>query len=329
MPPSPDGNEPLHVAIAGAGIAGLAAAVALSRHPRIDIQLYDKATALREIGASIALGPNGLRTLEKLGVGNALDDDVAFRGPSGLPMIYRLTRDRHWKTNEIISFDEFKNVPDRRHQTARFARAHLHQSLLQHVSPERIHLGKKIVAVEERGAGVILKFADGTEAVADLLVGADGINSWGPTGSVFASRLGKGQFTTVSSVQLDPEDPKNKDIVESSRWDDLGDINHVRELHKDWHPVIQDLFARTPAVRVYPNLAITAPLPSYTFLRGRVALIGDAAHPHGGAFATGGSLAIDDAYALSLALFSLFPVGSGRARPSPEELARATAVVLY
>ncbi|GME34862.1 salicylate hydroxylase [Neofusicoccum parvum] len=326
MPPSPDGNETLHVAIAGAGIAGLAAAVALSRHPRIDIQLYDKATALREIGASIALGPNGLRTLEKLGVGNALDDDVAFRGPSGLPMIYRLTRDRHWKTNEIISFDEFKNVPDRRHQTARFARAHLHQSLLQHVSPERIHLGKKIVAVEERGAGVILKFADGTEAVADLLVGADGINSWGPTGSVFASRLGKGQFTTVSSVQLDPEDPKNKAIVESSRWDDLGDINHVRELHKDWHPVIRDLFARTPAVRVYPNLAITAPLPSYTFLRGRVALIGDAAHPHGGAFATGGSLAIDDAYALSLALFSLFPVGSGRARPSPEELARATAV---
>lgn len=363
MPPSPDGNETLHVAIAGAGIAGLAAAVALSRHPRIDIQLYDKATALREIGASIALGPNGLRTLEKLGVGNALDDDVAFRGPSGLPMIYR-----HWKTNEIISFDEFKNVPDRRHQTARFARAHLHQSLLQHVSPERIHLGKKIVAVEERGAGVILKFADGTEAVADLLVGADGINSgvrkffvpeqklgwtttvayravfdaslvegtpdlpddsthwWGPTGSVFASRLGKSQFTTVSSVQLDPEDPKNKAIVESSRWDDLGDINHVRELHKDWHPVIRDLFARTPAVRVYPNLAITAPLPSYTFLRGRVALIGDAAHPHGGAFATGGSLAIDDAYALSLALFSLFPVESGRARPSPEELARATAV---
>lgn len=89
MPPSPDGNETLHVAIAGAGIAGLAAAVALSRHPRTDIQLYDKATALREIGASIALGPNGLRTLEKLGVGNALDDDVAFRGPSGLPMIYR------------------------------------------------------------------------------------------------------------------------------------------------------------------------------------------------------------------------------------------------
>lgn len=90
MAPPPDNKEPLlRVAIAGAGIAGLAAAVALSRDPRVDVQLFDKASALREIGASIALGPNGLRTLDKLGVGNALDDEVAFRGPSGLPMIYR------------------------------------------------------------------------------------------------------------------------------------------------------------------------------------------------------------------------------------------------
>ncbi|KAL1619243.1 hypothetical protein SLS54_006835 [Diplodia seriata] len=164
-------DKKLHVAIAGAGIAGLTAAIALKKRlggDRVDVQLYDKASALREIGASIALGPNGLRSLERLGVGNALDDDVAFRGPSGLPMIYR-----HWKTNEIVSFDEFVNVPERRHQTARFARAHLHQSLLQHVDPARIHLGKKIVAVVEEEAGnkdapLVLKFADGSEAKADL-----------------------------------------------------------------------------------------------------------------------------------------------------------------
>ncbi|OMP86078.1 Salicylate hydroxylase [Diplodia seriata] len=85
-------DKKLHVAIAGAGIAGLTAAIALKKRlggDRVDVQLYDKASALREIGASIALGPNGLRSLERLGVGNALDDDVAFRGPSGLPMIYR------------------------------------------------------------------------------------------------------------------------------------------------------------------------------------------------------------------------------------------------
>ena len=79
----------LTVAIIGGGIAGLAAAIGLKGHPGIDVQIYEQSAELREIGASIALGPNGMRTLERLGVNNALDDDVAFRNKSGFPMIYR------------------------------------------------------------------------------------------------------------------------------------------------------------------------------------------------------------------------------------------------
>jgi salicylate hydroxylase len=79
----------LHVAIIGAGIAGLAAAIALKDHPAVDVQIYERAAELREIGASIALGPNGMRTLDRLGVTNALDDLVAFRNKSRFPMIYR------------------------------------------------------------------------------------------------------------------------------------------------------------------------------------------------------------------------------------------------
>ena len=80
---------PLQVAINGCGIAGLTAAIALRKHPNISVVLYEKATELKEIGASIALGPNGLRTLQKLGLDNAISDEVAFRGPSNIPMIYR------------------------------------------------------------------------------------------------------------------------------------------------------------------------------------------------------------------------------------------------
>lgn len=80
----------LQIAIIGAGIAGLSAAIALKSHPGVDIQIYEQAEELREIGASIALGPNGLRTLDRLGVTNALDDSIAFRNKSGHPMIYRL-----------------------------------------------------------------------------------------------------------------------------------------------------------------------------------------------------------------------------------------------
>lgn len=79
----------LQVAIIGAGIAGLGAAIALKDHPNVDVQIYEQAEQLREIGASIALGPNGMRTLERLGVSNALDESVAFRNKSGHPMIYR------------------------------------------------------------------------------------------------------------------------------------------------------------------------------------------------------------------------------------------------
>jgi salicylate hydroxylase len=79
----------LRVAIVGAGIAGLGAAIALEQHGSIDVQIYEREERLQEIGASIALGPNGMRKLDKLGVREALDDDVAFRNPSGFPMVYR------------------------------------------------------------------------------------------------------------------------------------------------------------------------------------------------------------------------------------------------
>lgn len=82
-------SKTLQIAIIGAGIAGLGAAIALKHHPGIDVQLYERTAELREIGASIALGPNGMKTLDRLGVHNALDDDVAFRNESGYPMIYR------------------------------------------------------------------------------------------------------------------------------------------------------------------------------------------------------------------------------------------------
>jgi salicylate hydroxylase len=81
----------LRIAIAGAGIAGLTAAIALQKHPGIDVQLYERASKLEEIGASIALGPNGMKTLDRLGVENALSDEIAFKNlQTRQPHIYRL-----------------------------------------------------------------------------------------------------------------------------------------------------------------------------------------------------------------------------------------------
>lgn len=77
----------------------------------------------------------------------------------------------------------------------------------------------------------------------------------------------------------------------------------------------------TPNIRYYPNYFCGSSLPTWIF-EDRVTLIGDAAHAHGGAFATGGSLAIDDAYALYLSIMSVFPATATQ-KPSPQEILKA------
>ncbi|KAJ5924589.1 hypothetical protein N7466_008776 [Penicillium verhagenii] len=338
--------EKFRVIIAGAGIAGLATAISLKRIssiPNLDVQLYEQAPELLEIGASIALSPNvrlleGMRTLEKLGVTNALSDEVGFRGPSGIPQIFR-----HWKTDQVISVDTHTNVPNPQHHTTRFHRGHLHAALLEHVSRDSIHLGKKIIHAEVGQDGVLLQFEDGSLASGDILIGADGLKSkvrqsfipdyklrfsgkifmrstfdaslvekipnlpadslhwWGPQDNFFASRLGKGQYTTVGAYS----DPRSSEELERSvDWDQKGDVGFLRERYKvsdqqNWNPLIQALTEATPYTNLYPNFAGDS-LKSWIF-GSRVTLVGDAAHAHGGAFAAGGSLALDDAFALGLA----------------------------
>lgn len=179
--PSPPPAKPFRVAIIGAGIAGLTAAISLhhffSDPGTIQVTIYEQATQLREIGASIGLNPSGLRILDKLGVDY---EPVAFRQLSGRPMIYR-----HWETNTEIGNDVVKGEVEDRHRMARFHRAHLQGALLQAL-PEgvELRLGMRVerVDVGEGGgntgvAPVTALFEDGHVCEADLLIGADGIHS--------------------------------------------------------------------------------------------------------------------------------------------------------
>ncbi|KAL4987897.1 hypothetical protein BDW68DRAFT_177376 [Aspergillus falconensis] len=277
-------TRPFRVLIAGAGIAGLATAISLSRFAGIanlDVQLYEQTPELQllEIGASIALSPDvqfpsticlvmsvelnkyieqGIRTLEKLGVYNAFTDEVGFRGPRGIPQI-----SRHWKTSQVMSADTHRNVPEPRHHTTRFHRGDLQAALLEHVPRESIHLGKKLLHADASENGVILYFEGGTILIgtdglkksdsplsrpissasrasvfmrstfdASLVVGKipelpeDSMHWWGPEDNFFASRLGKGQYTTVGAYS----DSRPPDEVErTAAWDAKGDLNFLRE----------------------------------------------------------------------------------------------------
>ncbi|KUJ21233.1 salicylate 1-monooxygenase [Mollisia scopiformis] len=355
-------TTPLQVAIVGTGIAGLTAAIALRQHPNINVVLYEKATELKEIGASITLGPNGLRTLERLGLQDCITDQVAYRGPNPISRIYR-----HWKTNEIIGEDFYENVSEPLHYTARFHRGHLQQALLKHIPRDTIHLKKKLVSVTVHPVdGVQMTFQDGTTATTDLLIGADGIASgvrksfapdfklewsghtafrgifpaslvapiagvpldsthwWGPDTNFFATRLARDLFTVQGGIYADPNDPVAiAKFRDGGRWDREADVELLREKYVDWNPVVQNLANTCPDIRYYPNYFCGSSLPTWIFGLGRVTLIGDAAHAHGGAFATGGSLAIDDAYALYLAILEVYPVTETGRRLGREGVERA------
>lgn len=92
-------------------------------------------------------------------------------------------------------------------------------------------------------------------------------------------------------------------------------------MQQDWNPVVKSLVDVTPSIRYFPTFACATSLRTWVF-GARATLIGDAAHAHGGAFATGGSLAIDDAYAFYLSLLSVFPV-TATEKPSPAEIQKA------
>lgn len=94
--------------------------------------------------------------------------------------------------------DTFDNVPDRRHQTARFHRGHIHAALAKHVPREWIHLNKKISRAESNNDGVVLHFEDGSSAYGDILIGADGIRS---VSYYVESTLGCKMLTSVPASQ--------------------------------------------------------------------------------------------------------------------------------
>jgi salicylate hydroxylase len=193
---------------------------------------------------------------------------------------------------------------------------------------------------------LVITFTDGTMATADILLGADGIHSavrrffvptsaprwtgwvtfrsvfplsciehipdlpdeanhfWGPDRTLFVSKLGKGLFTVVGSYQSDPDAPDApyKDAI----WDSDGDVAVLKEYYKDWSPLTRAIIEATPHLRIYPNTAAQG-LDSWLFGDGRATLAGDAAHAHGGAFAIGGSLAINDAWAFAASIMQVFP----------------------
>lgn len=157
----------LKVVIIGAGIGGLTTGIAL-RQAGYTVEIYDKSRELRPVGAGISLWSNGVKVLNSLGLGKA----IARIGGKMERMEYRSHRDQ--VLNEIDLYPLVERVGQWPYPVSR---SELQQLLLEAFGIEDVKLKCKCIAVEETEQGVTAIFEDGYRATGDVLIAADGIHS--------------------------------------------------------------------------------------------------------------------------------------------------------
>jgi 2-polyprenyl-6-methoxyphenol hydroxylase-like FAD-dependent oxidoreductase len=157
------------ITIVGAGIGGLAAAAAL-RRGGVAVNVYEQADKFARVGAGIQQSPNAVRVLRGLGIEDRLRQ-VAFHPASSL--------NRDGTSGKVTNDHPLGRELEQRYGAPYLTlhRGDLHEALASIVPAECVHLGKKLVAVNARGARVELSFADGSEVEADAVIGADGVHS--------------------------------------------------------------------------------------------------------------------------------------------------------
>ena len=162
-------TRPLSIAIVGAGMGGLASAAAL-RRVGIDVTVYEQAAQFTRLGAGIQIGCNAMKVLRELGLESRL------RQQSFYP---RSWNNRDWRTGEI-KFDMIFGETAEQKFGAPYLLAHrgdLRAALASAVPDQCIKLSHKLVGLDETRDGVRFAFANGATAVADAVIGADGVHS--------------------------------------------------------------------------------------------------------------------------------------------------------
>jgi len=333
----------LKIAIIGAGIGGLTLALALREHG-IDAQLYEQTDELREVGAAVALSANATRFYERMGL-RAAFDAVCAEIPA---LIYRDGR-----SGEVIG--QHRGEPSYRQQFGGsywgVHRADLQAVLSNAVGLERINLSHRLTDLVQHPDRVSLSFANGRHIDADLVIGADGARSitrrWmlgyddalysgcsGFRGVVPAGRMDRlpdpealqywiGPQGHLLHYPIGDEGDQNFLLVERhpSPWPSRDWVTPASEgeqlrLFKDWHPAVVQMITAVPISQRW-GLFHRPPLGRWS--KGRVTLVGDAAHalvPHHG---QGANQSIEDAVVLAA---QLAKAGPGRWREAQEAYER-------
>ena len=302
--------------IAGAGIGGLAAGIAL-RHAGIDVQVFERARELREIGAGLMIWPNGTRSLEALG--------VELRG---LPVQAITFRDRRGRRLIETPVDQ---ISERYGSDVAFVhRADLQAALANSFGRDGLRFSSEVTGFAEDQDQVQVKLRDGAVASGDLIVGADGLRS-----QVRRQLLGDGDPVYLGStiwrgivrshgIALDRGHGVNwvgrgaeflafyvaddriywACVTKEPKGEKPGQGGHkqdVLERFGDWVGPVPALIEATDEAAILRNDMYDRP-PVQRWSRGRVTLVGDAAHPMTPNSGQGACQALEDAVALGESL---------------------------
>jgi salicylate hydroxylase len=309
------------VAIIGGGVGGLTAALALTRKG-VEVEVYEQAPALTEVGASLQLGPNAVRLVDELGLLPRL------REIGVQPHAVDLVR---WDDGSVllhtelgVAAEEYFGAPE-----LDFFRPDLQRALFEALPPGIVRLGVRVVSVEQDDDGVTVQLHGGSSVRADAAVAADGIRSSirqqfvGSDDPVFSGTVVyRGVVPREDAAELHPDrvnvywlGPRRHGVAywiaagrllavncavqdaEWSResWTLEASADEALAYFEGWH---EPLLARIRCVRTMLRGAVFVRRPLERWSFGCVTLLGDAAHAMEPFQAQGAAQAVEDAYVL-------------------------------
>src|SRR3954454_18204206 len=315
----------LIIGVIGGGIGGLTAAVAL-RQAGFDVDLYEQAPELTEIGGGINMGPNAVRVLRRLGLGAGLDRE-------GVQPIS--THQRRWQNRRTLQKSLLNPACEALYGAPHVTihRTDLLAGIAAGIPAEHVHLCHRLVDILERGDRVEARFDNGARIAVDVLVGADGIHSmvrarlFGEEEPEFAgcvayrglvpvewiadlglergnqSWLGPGghfvHYFVSRGRLLNFVGWTEHDTWNQEDWTDRATVARALAAFEGWHKQVRRIITAAETCFIWA-LFDRHPLPRWSV--GRTTLLGDACHPMYPFMGQGAAQAIEDGAVLAACL---------------------------
>ncbi|WP_350305817.1 FAD-dependent monooxygenase [Photorhabdus viridis] len=313
-------NKPLKVIIIGAGIGGLTTAVAL-QHIGCTVEIYEQAPELRTSGSGLSVMSNASVALGALGINLNLEH---FGAPVETFEI-RTASDRLLRRLPVTEVSAENGAA-----SVCISRKALQQALLQQLPDIEVKVSARAVEINQSATGISVKFTDGREAQGDILIGADGIYStvrtlmhgsepirtadyicwlaitryqhqqitpgyivhyWGAGKRIGLIDIGGGEIYWWGTANM-----KDK---QARTWQ--GSNQDVAGFYQGWPNIVSDIILKTPSTDI-----IAVPAQDRHFSphwgKGRITLLGDAAHPMLASLGQGAGMAMEDAAVLAHAI---------------------------